>query len=162
MSGCLLALPLHGPSQGNGSIPVWLDGPWGIVAFVLFGLLLFWPALKGMGAISGWSLLAADYASDETPSDAERFRIPRLTMGKDGGFPITLKNVFSLRITERGLHLSQMPPFGWVSRPLLVPWRDVQAGKKEGGFRVKAVTFQLHADSEAWGALQRAMVRHRS
>jgi hypothetical protein len=92
--------------------PVFFVGLW-----VVIGTLL--------SRLSGWSTLAGHFRADNPPSGT-RFRFVSGSMGK-GIVPVQYRSCLFVTVNDRGLHLSLLPPFRFMSPALFIPWTKVES-----------------------------------
>ena len=103
------------------------SSPW----FMAFFAVL-WFGVTGLLAVcSGWTSFAKQWRAHEIPS-GERFRMRSGSIGMRF-LPVGYGNCLTVTVSDRGLGLSLLFPFRFLSPPLFIPWSQISC-VKEGRF----------------------------
>ncbi len=102
------------------------NSPWFIVYFAAM-----WLGVTGLlSVLSGWSGLATYWRARDQPT-GERFRMRSGSIGMRY-LPVGYGNCLTITVSDKGLGLSLLFPFMFLSPPLFIPWiqiSSVQEGK---------------------------------
>jgi hypothetical protein len=81
---------------------------------------------------SGWNLLARHYRLHNKFHGKRWWTFVSARMGKTESAELgikmplfSLRSALNIRANDDGIRLSLVPPFGFISRPLFVPWADL-------------------------------------
>jgi hypothetical protein len=97
-------------------IPWYAEPQWGVPMFVLF-----WFVLTGLLAhLGGWVSLSERHAANHAAT-GERFRFVSGSMGIRF-VPVSYGNCLFVTVDARGVYLSILFPFRFMSPPLYLPW----------------------------------------
>ena len=103
--------------------------------FVIAGFLVLFPLIFGgvvwlIAIIGGWKNLEQHYLSEVNAREVrgKHLNINRLDLGL---FRQSYVNVISLIATDDGLFISQIFPFGWIHRPLMIPWEEFKGAEEK-------------------------------
>ena len=95
------------------------NSPWFVPLFVLL-----WFLVTGLLAVvSGWTGLAKRWRTQNTP-EGERFRMASAAIGARF-LPVSYSNCLTVVVSDKGLAISILFPFRFLSPPLFIPWSQV-------------------------------------
>lgn len=137
-----------------------------LVATACLAALFFVSRLRS-ATRNAWRTLALRHAAPEGLEGPE-FRLPWCWFG--ARTPL-YRNCFRARITEKGIRLAGIGPWGWSRPPLLLPWSAVrsfgiegplQRGQHDLGLDLEGVALGLTFPADALPALARHGVAPRN
>jgi hypothetical protein len=90
-----------------------------IVAWFSLSALLSW--------LAGWPILTTRFLAKQIDLDGQRFRFVSGSVGRLKWLPVSYRSCLFFTVTDRGFLLSLSFPFNIFSRPLFIPWREVES-----------------------------------